>query len=97
MFRPGSKTGDIDLGTVRKGKDVRARILYAEGCANTSPTVELVKNVAQDLNIPVNIEMVMVGTQEQAQELRFLGSPTVQIDGFDIEPSARDSVAFGLT
>ena len=76
---------------------VQIRVLYSEGCASTPPTVALVKNVAQDLNIPVSIEMVSIGTQEQAQELRFLGSPTVQIEGFDIEPSARDSLAFGLT
>jgi len=85
------------MGTVEKGRAVRVKILGSEGCANTPPTVELVNSVAQDLNIPVNIETVMVETQEQAQELRFLGSPTVQIDGFDIEPPARDSVAFGLT
>jgi hypothetical protein len=76
---------------------VQIRVLYSEGCASTPPTVELVKNVAQELNIPVNMKIVMVGTQEQARELRFLGSPTVQIEGFDIEPSARDSLAFGLT
>lgn len=85
------------MGTARAGKDVRVRILYVEGCANTSPTVDVVKNAAQDLNIQVNIEMVMIATQEQAHELRFLGSPTVQIEGFDIELSARDSVVFGLT
>jgi hypothetical protein len=79
------------------GGAVQIRILGSEGCANTPPTVELVKCVVEDLGILVNIETVMVGTQEQAQELRFLGSPTVQIDGIDIEPSARDSVAFGLT
>ena len=61
------------------------------------PTVRLVKNVAEELNISVNIEMVAVGTQKQAEELRFLGSPTVQIGGIDIEPSARESLAFGLT
>jgi len=85
------------VGAIEKGGNIRVRILCSEGCANTPPTVELVKNVAQDLNISVNIEMVTVGTQEQARELRFLGSPTVHIDGLDIEPSARDSVAFGLT
>lgn len=76
---------------------VQIRVLCSEGCANAHPTVELVKNVAQELNIPINMEIVTVGTQEQAQELRFLGSPTVQIEGFDIETSARDSLAFGLT
>ena len=76
---------------------VHIRVLYSEGCANTPLTVELVKNVAQDLNIVADIEMVVVHTQEQARELRFLGSPTVQIEGADIEPSARNSAAFGLT
>jgi hypothetical protein len=76
---------------------VQIRVLYSEGCASTPPTAELVKKIAQDLDIPVNIETVTVGTQEQARKLRFLGSPTVQIEGFDIEPSARDSLAFGLT
>jgi hypothetical protein len=56
-----------------------------------------VKSIAQDFNVPVNVETVMVSTEEQARELRFLGSPTVQIAGSDIEPSARDSLAFGLT
>jgi len=83
--------------TIGKVRAVQIRILGSEGCANTPPTVELVKNIAQNLNIPVNIETVMVGSQEQAQQLRFLGSPTVQIDALDIEPSASDSVAFGLT
>lgn len=83
--------------TMEKERAVQIRILGSEGCANTPPTVELVKNVAQNLNIPIHIETVMVGTQEQAQEMRFLGSPTVRIDGLDIEPSARDSLAFGLT
>jgi len=80
-----------------KARAVQIKILYSEGCANTPPTVELIGNMAQELNIPVNIKMVIVGSEEQARKMRFLGSPTVQIEGFDIEPSARDSIAFGLT
>jgi hypothetical protein len=50
-------------------ENVTVRTLYSEGCASTPPAVALVKKIAQDLNIPVTIEMVMVGTQRQAQEL----------------------------
>ncbi|MBI5252503.1 MAG: hypothetical protein HY912_23660 [Desulfomonile tiedjei] len=82
---------------VEKGGDIQVRILCSEGCANTSPTVSLVKNIARALDISVNIEMIVIRTQEEAQELHFLGSPTVQIDGLDIEPSARESAAYGLT
>ncbi len=85
------------MATGGKTTTVQVRILYAEGCANTPPTVDLVKAVAQDLKIPVDIEMVTVGTEQQARDLRFLGSPTVLINGVDIEPSARADVDFGLT
>lgn len=85
------------VGGGGEGGAVRITVLYAEGCAATPPTVELVKSIARDLNIPITMEMIVVGTQEQAQELRFLGSPTVQVEGFDIDPSARESAVFGLT
>jgi hypothetical protein len=97
MSRPQGEKGEMLLEIVGKGNDIQVRVLCSEGCANTPPTVELVKNVAEGLNIPVSMEIVMVETEEQARKLRFLGSPTVQVDGIDIEPSARDSVAFGLT
>ncbi len=80
-----------------EGGTVQIEVLSSEGCASTPPTVEFVKNISQDLNIPVNIDMAIVGTQEQGRELRFLGSPAVQIEWFDIEPSAHDCPAFGLT
>ena len=36
-------------------------------------------------------------TPEQAEALAFLGSPTVQMEGRDIEPEARTRQDFGLT
>ncbi len=79
------------------GRSVKIRIFCSAGCSNTPPTVELVKKVAHALNIPFDLETVMVDTQEEARKLRFLGSPTVQIDGLDIEHLAQESLAFGLT
>ncbi len=80
-----------------KAEILQVRILYSEGCANTPPTVELVKKVAQELNVSIHVEMMAVRTLQEAQELRFLGSPTVQIDGIDIEPSCLDNCTYGLT
>ncbi len=75
---------------------VNVRVLYIEGCAHTSPTVQLIERVAQDMGIPVQIDEVSVTSQEQAEMLQFLGSPTVQIDGRDIEPAARHLSDFGI-
>ena len=88
-------SGNVE-NTMRRNA-VQVRILYTQGCANTPPTVRLLENIAQELNIPVDIQMVVVDTPEHAQEFRFLGSPTVRIGGSDIDPSARGSLGFGLT
>jgi hypothetical protein len=43
------------------------------------------------------IEVVRVETDEQAQQLRFCGSPTILINGHDIEPiDPQQDTAYGL-
>ena len=75
---------------------VNVRVLYTEGCANTPSTVQLIERVAQDMGIPVEMDKVSVTSQAQAEKLRFLGSPTVQINGQDVEPAARHLSDFGI-
>jgi hypothetical protein len=73
------------------------RILYTDGCANTEPTIQRIREVAQDLRIAICVDLVQVTTHQQADAWRFLGSPTVQIDGRDIDPAARTATVFGFT
>ena len=73
------------------------RILYTEGCANTPQTVQRVQDVARELRIKIEVDKVLVTTQEQANKLHFLGSPTVQINSLDIDPAARTATSFGFT
>lgn len=61
------------------------------------PTMRLVEEVANALAISIALESVLVETPAQAQRLKFLGSPTVQVEEVDIEPEARTSRDFGLT
>ncbi len=56
--------------------------------------MQLIERVARDMGIAVEIDQVTV--MNQAQALCFLGSPTVQIDGRDIEPAARHLGDFGI-
>jgi hypothetical protein len=66
-------------------------------CPATPGTVRLLESVARDMGISIAVEHVLVETPEHAQALAFLGSPTVQVDGRDIEPGARTRLDFGLT
>ena len=42
------------------------------------------------------IELREVETLELAERLRFLGSPSVHIDGEDVDPSAGERIEYGL-
>jgi hypothetical protein len=66
-------------------------------CPATPPTIRLVEETARALGVPIDLVSVLVDSVEQAEALAFLGSPTVQIEGRDIEPEARDRQDYGLT
>lgn len=77
-------------------KSIQIRILHTAGCPNLSLTIDLIEKVGNDLGITVDMERVEISSVEQAVKLRCLGSPTIQIDGIDIDPSAHGSMNFGL-
>lgn len=76
---------------------VQVKVLYTEGCANTPPTVQRIREVAAELGIPIALTQVLVSTPEEAEAHRFLGSPTVQVNGLDLDPAVRGVRDFGFT
>ncbi|HOJ33944.1 MAG TPA: DUF2703 domain-containing protein [Candidatus Hydrogenedentes bacterium] len=65
------------------------RFLYFEGCPNSQPALALLKEVLLEEGVQVPIDLVEVTNAEQAMQERFLGSPSIQINGLDIEVSRR--------
>ena len=66
----------------------RVEILYFDGCPNHEPARALVERVAAELGLHAKIELIEVADADSASRLRFLGSPTVRVDGRDVEPDA---------
>ena len=66
----------------------RVEILYFDGCPNHAAARALVERVAAELRVEPQIELVDVTDAAAAAQLRFLGSPTVRVDGRDVEPGA---------
>ena len=75
----------------------RAEILYFDGCPNREPAAALIERLARQLRIEPEVRLVEVGSPEAAAELRFLGSPTVRVDGRDVEPGADERRDFALS
>ena len=75
----------------------RVEILYFDGCPNHEPARALVERVAAELRVEPTIELVEVVDPEAAVDLRFLGSPTIRVDGRDVEPGADERREFVLS
>ena len=75
----------------------RVEILYFDGCPNHEPARALVERLASELRVEPEIELVEVADPEAADTLRFLGSPTVRIDGVDVEPGAEERRDFAFS
>ena len=72
-------------------------ILYFDDCPHYEDARELVERMSDELDLSPEIRLVHVADVEAAERMRFLGSPTIRIDGHDIEPGAdeRETFAFG--
>lgn len=72
------------------------RILYSRLCPGHKEALQLAIEAADQLAIDAAIEQIDVATDADAAKLRFLGSPTVQVEGKDVEPEARQRTDYGI-
>jgi hypothetical protein len=75
----------------------RVEILYFEDCPNHKPARALVERIAGELRVEPEIHTVEVPDVNAAIQLRFLGSPTVRVNGRDVEPGAEGRREFVLS
>lgn len=71
-------------------------VLYFDGCPNHEGALALVEEVAAELGIDPEVRLVDVPDADAAEQLRFLGSPTVRVGGRDVEPGADARTGFAL-
>ena len=75
---------------------MRIDILYFDGCPHHHPTVELVRDVVQTLGLDATIREVELRDADDAARQGFFGSPTVQVNGQDVDPMVRSRVDYSF-
>jgi hypothetical protein len=66
---------------------VLVEVLTFEGCPHGSGALQLARTVAADFDGKADVRLVYIEEQE-ADVRHFLGSPSIRVDGRDIEPGA---------
>jgi hypothetical protein len=63
-------------------------VLITPDCPHRDAAIALARRVCEPLSGRAEIQVIRVPDHEAAERLRFLGSPTIRVDGRDIEPNA---------
>ena len=71
-------------------------LLYFDGCPNHEALQVRLPELLRVAGVEGSVELVHVGSEEDARRLGFLGSPTVRVNGRDVEPGAAERSDFGL-
>jgi hypothetical protein len=66
-------------------RGVRIELLYWDGCPSTPEAEELLRDVLRLRGVAAEIERREIATQEEAEAARFPGSPTIRVDGRDVD------------
>jgi hypothetical protein len=68
-------------------------VLYIPGCCNHGPAVERVRRALGSAEVNSGIAEISVNDEATARMLQFPGSPTVRVNGVDVESGANPSIA----
>ena len=65
---------------------MHVELLYWAGCPSHPEALGLLREVLADLGLPPVVEVHEVTSAVEAERLAFPGSPTIRVDGRDVDP-----------
>ena len=74
---------------------MKIQVLMSLGCSHGKSALQLVADIVRQSAPGAEVETIWVETLEDAARLRYPGSPTIRVDGLDIDPHV--STSFGLS
>ena len=75
---------------------ILVEILITEDCPNEDAAINLVGMAAQYVGVAPRLQLTEVGDLNQAEQHRFVGSPTIRVNGRDIAPPAESQQEVSL-
>jgi len=64
---------------------MKIEVLYLMDCPWCVKTKELIKEVLKELKLKAKVKEILIDTKAKAKKYSFVGSPTIRINGEDIQ------------
>ncbi len=98
-FGEGFKDNDDEVAvtiTQTPRKVVNIGVFFIEGCPGVSSITDSIKDIIVEDAVDADISLFLIETPEDAKRLHFTGSPTVRINGRDIEQNMKTIKDYAL-
>jgi hypothetical protein len=76
------------MGTGQPGHRPLVEVFYVRDCPHYAGALALVERVLGELGIDAELRISLIGDQAAAERARLPGSPTIRVDGRDVEPGS---------
>jgi hypothetical protein len=95
----GTTKTDDDMNERRTGvgKRLQVEFLYDPDCTTHEEALARLREVMKEQHSSQYIVVEAVTSLDQVERRRFLGSPTIRINGVDIDPSSEHRKDYALT
>lgn len=67
--------------------EMKIELLYLMDCPYCLKTKKILRDVIKNLGLNVKVEEILIDSKTKAKKYKFVGSPTVRINGKDIQES----------
>jgi hypothetical protein len=84
------------MGAGKQGRRPLIEVLYTRDCPNYAGALALVERVRAELGIDAELRTSLIGDHAAAERARFPGSPTIRVDGRDVEPGSEPPAEISL-
>lgn len=74
---------------------MKIQVLMSPGCGHGARALKLVEEVVREHAPGEAVEIITVATLEEAARWSFPGSPTIRVDGSDVDPEVPAGVGLG--
>ena len=75
---------NMNQSTIDREK-IKIELLYFDGCPSYKKALENIKAVLKEKNLKAELILIRVESEEKARKVGFQGSPSVRINGKDLE------------
>jgi len=69
---------------------LKIELLYWAGCPSHPEALELLQTLLAERGLEANVDLREVRTDEEAQTLHFPGSPTIRVNGRDVDAAGAE-------